>query len=43
MDAVVTVAVELVNTLTSGEARGRRYVSPADGELWRVVTEALAP
>jgi predicted RNA-binding Zn ribbon-like protein len=41
MDAVVTVAVELVNTLTSGEARGRRYVPPADGELRRVVSEAL--
>ncbi len=41
MDAVVTVAVALVNTLTAGEARGRRYVPPADGELRRTVTAAL--
>ena len=41
MDTVVTVAVELVNRLTAGEARGRRYLPPADGELRRAVTETL--
>ena len=41
MDAVVTVAVELVNTLTAGEARGRSYLPPADGALQRTVTQAL--
>ena len=41
MDAVVTVAVELVNRLTAGESRGRRYLPPADGELQRAVTETL--
>jgi len=29
-DAVVTMAVELVNLLTEGERRGRRYLPPAD-------------
>ena len=41
MDAVVTVAVELVNTLTAGKARGRSYLPPADGALRRTVTQAL--
>ena len=41
MDAVVTVAVELVNSLTAGEARGSSYVPPADGGLQRTVTQAL--
>jgi predicted RNA-binding Zn ribbon-like protein len=31
-DAVVTVAVELVNLLTEGERRGRRYLPPAGGD-----------
>jgi predicted RNA-binding Zn ribbon-like protein len=41
MDAVVTVAVQLVNTLTAGQARGRRYLPPADSELAAAVTAAL--
>jgi hypothetical protein len=28
MDAVIRVAAELVNLLTPGEERGRRYVPP---------------
>ena len=31
-DAVVTMAVELVNLLTEGERRGRRYRPPAGGD-----------
>jgi predicted RNA-binding Zn ribbon-like protein len=41
MDAVVTVAVRLVNALTSGEARGRTYTQPAGDDLPRAVTAAL--
>lgn len=41
VDAVVTVAVELVNALTPGEARGRAY-QPPDGDARReAVTRAL--
>ncbi|HEY7143037.1 MAG TPA: CGNR zinc finger domain-containing protein [Streptosporangiaceae bacterium] len=39
--AVVTVAVELVNRLTPGEARGRAYQPPADDDLGAAVTAAL--
>src|SRR5262249_58020154 len=31
-DSVVAMAVELVNLLTEGERRGRRYLPPAGGE-----------
>ena len=41
MDAVVTVAVRLVNTLTPGEWRGRPYSPPAAGDLPAAVTSAL--
>jgi predicted RNA-binding Zn ribbon-like protein len=41
MDAVVTVAVELVNALTPGYARGRPYAPPDGGQLPAVVTAAL--
>lgn len=41
VDAVVTVAVGLVNALTPGESRGRDYQPPAAGELRAAVTAAL--
>lgn len=41
MDAVVTVAVQLANTLSAGEARGRPYLPPKDSELTAAVTAAL--
>ena len=41
MDAVVTVAVRLVNLLTPGEARGKPFQPPEGGLLPAVVTEAL--
>jgi predicted RNA-binding Zn ribbon-like protein len=41
MDAVVTVAVELVNALTPGEARGRDYLPPDGAELAALATAAL--
>jgi len=41
MDAVVTVAVRLVNALTPGQAHGRPYLPPADGARPAAVTAAL--
>jgi predicted RNA-binding Zn ribbon-like protein len=41
MDAVVTVAVQLVNTLTAGQAHGRPYLPPGGGEQAGAVTAAL--
>jgi predicted RNA-binding Zn ribbon-like protein len=41
MDAVVTVAVQLANVLTAGEAHGRPYQPPADADLCPAVTAAL--
>ncbi len=41
MDAVVTVAVQLVNALTPGEARGRPYQPPGGGALPAAVTASL--
>jgi predicted RNA-binding Zn ribbon-like protein len=41
MDAVVTVAVQLANTLAPGEARGRPYSPPPDSALPAAVTAAL--
>lgn len=41
VDAVLTVAVALANSLTPGEAHGRRYAPPVDDELPAVVTTAL--
>jgi predicted RNA-binding Zn ribbon-like protein len=41
VDAVVTVAVSLVNALTAGEARGREYEPPAGRNLAAAVTAAL--
>ncbi len=41
MDAVVTVAVRLVNALTPGQARGRPYCPPRDGDQPAAVTAAL--
>jgi predicted RNA-binding Zn ribbon-like protein len=41
VDAVVTVAVELVNTLTPGEAHGRGYLPPEGEELAELATTAL--
>lgn len=41
MDAVVTVAVQLVNTLTAGHAHGRPYLPPEDSDLPAAVTAAL--
>ena len=41
VDAVVTVAVSLVNALTPGQARGRRYELPAGTDLAAAVTAAL--
>jgi hypothetical protein len=40
-DAVVAVAVELVNALTAGEAYGRPYQPPDDRALPAAVTAAL--
>jgi len=41
MDAVVSVAVDLVNALTPGAAHGRDYQPPAGPDLAAVVTAAL--
>jgi predicted RNA-binding Zn ribbon-like protein len=41
MDAVVAVAVELVNLLTPGDARGRAYAPPTGSALVSAVTEAV--
>jgi predicted RNA-binding Zn ribbon-like protein len=41
MDAVVTVAVQLANVLTPGQARGRPYSPPPDSALPAAVTAAL--
>ena len=41
MDTVIRVAVELVNLLTPGEDRGRRYVPPEDGERTAAVAAVL--
>jgi predicted RNA-binding Zn ribbon-like protein len=41
MDAVVTVAVQLVNALTPGEARGRPYQPPGGAALHAAVTASL--
>jgi len=41
MDAVITVAVQLVNTLTAGQAHGRRYQPPTGDELIAAVSAAL--
>jgi predicted RNA-binding Zn ribbon-like protein len=41
MDAVVTVAVRLVNTLTAGEAHGRPYAPPEGAALLEAVSAAL--
>jgi predicted RNA-binding Zn ribbon-like protein len=41
MDAVVAVAVRLVNVLTAGEAHGRPYVPPAAEELQAAVASTL--
>jgi len=41
LDAVISVAVSLVNTLTPGEARGRSYQPPADEAACVAVTAAL--
>jgi predicted RNA-binding Zn ribbon-like protein len=41
MDAVVTVAVRLVNALTPGQAHGRPYLPPDGGRMPAAVTAAL--
>ena len=41
MDAVVTVAVRLVNALTPGQAHGRPYLPPDGGGMPAAVTAAL--
>ncbi len=41
MDAVVAMAVRLVNTLTAGEARGHGYTPPTGPDLVPAVTSAL--
>jgi predicted RNA-binding Zn ribbon-like protein len=41
MDVVIRVAVELVNLLTPGEERGRRYVPPGDDERTAAVGAVL--
>ena len=41
VDAVVTVAVSLVNALTPGESRGRRYQPPTGEDGHAAVTAAL--
>ena len=43
MDAVVAVAVRLVNVLTPGDAHGRPYSPPAAGDLPAAVAGALQP
>ena len=40
-NVVVTVAVELVNTLTPGERRGRAYAAPEGAERTAAITEIL--
>ena len=42
IDAVVTVAVRLVNALTPGEARGRPYAPPGGARLAEAAAAALA-
>ncbi|MCC5574697.1 CGNR zinc finger domain-containing protein [Microtetraspora sp. AC03309] len=42
-DAVVAVAVTLVNTLTAGESRGRPYAPPSGEERTAAVSLAVAP
>ena len=41
MDIVIRVAAELVNLLTPGEDRGRRYVPPDDDERTAAVGAVL--
>jgi predicted RNA-binding Zn ribbon-like protein len=41
MDVVIRVAAELVNLLTPGEDRGRRYFPPEDGERTAAVGAIL--
>jgi predicted RNA-binding Zn ribbon-like protein len=41
IDAVVTVTVQLVNSLTAGQLRGRPYLPPEGAELTAAVTAAL--
>ena len=41
VDAVITAAVNLVNAVTPGEARGRAFEQPAGGDLRARVIEAL--
>jgi predicted RNA-binding Zn ribbon-like protein len=41
LDKIVTVAVELVNALTPGEAHGRAYLPPADDDLPAAVSDVL--
>jgi predicted RNA-binding Zn ribbon-like protein len=41
MDAVVTVAVQLANALTPGEAHGRPYFPPGGADLAAAATAAL--
>jgi predicted RNA-binding Zn ribbon-like protein len=41
MDVVIRVAVELVNLLTPGQERGRRYVPPEDDERTAAVGAVL--
>lgn len=41
LDAIVAVAVGLVNALTPGEAQGRHYLPPSDDELPAVVVGVL--
>lgn len=41
VDAVVTVAVELVNALTPGEVHGRAYLPPDGEQLAALATSAL--
>ncbi len=41
VDTIVTAAVNLVNAVTPGEARGRGFDQPAGAELRHAVSEAL--
>src|ERR1700739_4958034 len=41
LDAVISVAVSLVNTLTPGESRGRSYQPPGGESACAAVTAAL--
>jgi predicted RNA-binding Zn ribbon-like protein len=41
VDAIVTAAVNLVNAVTPGEARGRTFEQPAGKDLQKAVREAL--